>query len=167
MYSIWKQQKDTLFNDSPYQLWSFMVIRNWMPATHFKQIGAGDTKDWKLWNAPKTPVWNIPQVNRFLGNRWLFHDWIWNGPSKGSVIHEHGWSVRFTFFVKYTIVIKRWLFQEHFIKRSWWTQVICRWLHSYSIYILHSVPESGLYSVCDSCTTLQPHWRVMMFTLFH
>lgn len=33
----------------------------------------GNKRLGNLWNAPKTSVWNIPQVNRFIGNRWWYH----------------------------------------------------------------------------------------------
>ena len=44
---------------------------NVMPVKRFKQVGTGEEKKrlGKLRNFPKTPVWSIPQVNRFIGNR--------------------------------------------------------------------------------------------------
>lgn len=39
----------------------YMLLLNWMPATHFKK---GETGQQKTGKAQKTPVWNIPHVNR-------------------------------------------------------------------------------------------------------
>ena len=40
----------------------------------------------------KSAVRNIPQVNRFTGNRWQHHDWVWMRlPRKGSVINKQVW----------------------------------------------------------------------------
>lgn len=27
-------------------------------------------------------IWNIPEVNGFIGNRWYYHDWVWKGRSQ-------------------------------------------------------------------------------------
>lgn len=37
-----------------------------MPGTRLKQIGTGATKDCK---SAQKPLWNIPPVNRLIGNR--------------------------------------------------------------------------------------------------
>ena len=39
----------------------------------------GNKRLGKLWNTPKTPVSIIPQVERFIGNSWWYHDWVWKG----------------------------------------------------------------------------------------
>lgn len=44
------------------------LILSLMPATGYKQVGTGATNDWK--SVEKTPVWNNPQVNRFISDRW-------------------------------------------------------------------------------------------------
>lgn len=41
-----------------------MLVLNLMPATLFKQVGQD-----KVVEAPKTPVWNIPQVYRLICKR--------------------------------------------------------------------------------------------------
>lgn len=48
-----------------------MLILNLIPGTHFKQVGTRPTKQWVSFGMlkKKTPVWNIPQVNRRAGNR--------------------------------------------------------------------------------------------------
>ena len=46
-----------------------MQILSLMATTYVKQVKAGNNILGKLWNALETAVWNIPQVNRFIGNR--------------------------------------------------------------------------------------------------
>ena len=57
---------------------TLLKTEHWQYITMFRLIiltrGTGAIKDRKLWNAPKTPVWNLPQVNRFTGYRWWFHE---------------------------------------------------------------------------------------------
>ena len=67
-------QKQSICIFSPHQcrdIFIYLHILHLMSAVHFKQVGAGGKKDWKLWNDPKTPVCNIPQVNRFIDSRWM------------------------------------------------------------------------------------------------
>ena len=47
----------------------YCLTLNLMPATRFKKAGTGNKRLGKLRNAQKTPVWNIPQVNRLTGNK--------------------------------------------------------------------------------------------------
>lgn len=42
----------------------------------------GNKRPEYAWNAPKTSVWNIPQVNRLIGTRWEYHD---------AVSKRHSW----------------------------------------------------------------------------
>lgn len=50
-----------------------MFFLNLLPCKSlFKQVGYGATKDWPVEclkkQNKKTPIWNIPQVNRFISN---------------------------------------------------------------------------------------------------
>lgn len=48
----------------------YLLVLNLMTSTHAEQVGkVGSREPEKLWNALKSPVWNIPGVNRFIGNR--------------------------------------------------------------------------------------------------
>lgn len=48
----------------------YLLVLNLMTATHAEQVGeVGSREPGRLWNAPESPVWNIPGVNRFIGNR--------------------------------------------------------------------------------------------------
>lgn len=40
-----------------------------MPETRFNKVGTVTKKHWESGMLKKTPVWNIPQVNRLNGNR--------------------------------------------------------------------------------------------------
>ena len=52
-------------------LCKYVIILNLMPAARLKLNGTGakKKKTVAVENAPKTPVWIIPQVNRFTGNK--------------------------------------------------------------------------------------------------
>ena len=51
-----------------------------------------------MWNAPKTPVWNISQINRLTGNRWEYHDRYDSSIlEKGSVVQGRGSPLFFVF----------------------------------------------------------------------
>lgn len=62
---------------------------------------------------------NIQHLNKFIGDRWWYHDWVWKGPpSKGSVIHKQVWD-KIHHFVKHVIYIyndgRKWA-REPFVK---------------------------------------------------
>ncbi len=47
-------------------------------------------------NDPKSPVWNLPQVNRFICNRWEYHDCLWKGHSRQAQSFTSKGGERFT-----------------------------------------------------------------------
>lgn len=63
-----KQPKDVL----PHQLCLKIKAYSEFDASNTFQISwdRGNKSLWKLYDAPETPVWNIPWVNRFTGDRW-------------------------------------------------------------------------------------------------
>ena len=44
----------------------YSLMLNLMPATRSKKAGTGNKRLGQLRNAEKKPVWNIPQVTRFI-----------------------------------------------------------------------------------------------------
>lgn len=51
-------------------LFKHMPVLNLMPANMFEAgWNKGNKRLGYVWNAPKTSVWNIPQVNRLIGTR--------------------------------------------------------------------------------------------------
>lgn len=64
----------------------------------------------------KSPVY-VPQVNRFMGNRWEHHDWVWQ---------EHlGWRGIHHF--------NTWMYQKCHYMRSGtlWKLFVCRWFNPF------------------------------------
>ena len=55
-------------------------------------LGQGQQKTGEVQEGNKSAVRNIPQVNRFIGNSWQNHDWVWKRlPQKGLVINKQVW----------------------------------------------------------------------------
>lgn len=79
--------------------------------------------DWKLWNAPKTPIWSTPQIY------WLQVIVSWmsmkGSSSKGSVVQKQKWG-EVHHFVRHMIV--KWTLLG--------SGIVCRWLHSGYICVL-------------------------------
>lgn len=78
MYSIETNTKTIysmfylIFND----FYMYMLVLNLTPATHFKEIGTGTTKDWASCRMLKKSVFGI--FHWFTDNRW-YHDWVFEG----------------------------------------------------------------------------------------
>ncbi len=67
----WKLYKDFIFNFLPYELNWLSINCIFESSNMFNQVGIGATNDCKICKIlQKTPVWNIPQVNRFIVYRW-------------------------------------------------------------------------------------------------
>lgn len=71
--SDWKHYKDTPYNFFPYQFSLLIFVNIFLHV--FIQVGeevAGDRES--CFNALKTHVWTILQVNRFIGDEWEYRD---------------------------------------------------------------------------------------------
>ncbi len=65
------ETKQRRYNVLPHQMHWFLCL---FRISSFTQVWTGAPNTWEVVKCSKIPVWNIPQVNRFSGNRWEDRD---------------------------------------------------------------------------------------------